>query len=296
MEIFQLRYFETVIRQGSLTAAAAECHVSQPSLSTQVRNLEDELGVRLLERKARGVVPTRAGERLLLTTRRLLSEVESCRRDLRRRNFAGLPELRIGIQPFLASIMLPRLLAQFLGGHDSYQIMVRELPYYQLAEALASRAIDLGLSTLARPLPSPAEARELFSLRYAVICHPEHPLARIRRPRLQDLLPHRLALYNDPAGLVERLTQLGDSARQPARVIFSSNQALTVFEMASAGLGAAVLPTLFAERARRRKLVMRPLADRSLQFPVVVAWNHDLPAPPGLDAFLRVCRSSPLPA
>lgn len=295
METFQLRYFEAVVRLGSLTAAAVECHVSQPSLSTQVRNLEEELGARLLERKPRGVVPTRAGERLLGTAHRLLAEVEACRRDVRRRNFTSLPVLRIGIQPFLAAVMLPRLLEQFLRAHDSYQIVARELTHTQLPEALASGAIDLGLSTLARPLGPPCEVRELFSLRYAVFCQAEHPLARLRRPRLRQLLPHRLALYNDPAGLVESLNQLGEAAGTPARVIFSSDQALTVFEMASAGIGAAVLPTLFVERARRRQLVMRPLADPGLRFPVVAAWNGSRAVVPGLMAFLRVCRDLPPP-
>ncbi|MBS0663232.1 MAG: LysR family transcriptional regulator [Verrucomicrobia bacterium] len=295
MEFFQLRYFESIARLGSLTAAAAECHVSQPSLSTQLRNLEDEFGTRLLERRSRGVVPTRAGERLLVTARRLLGEVETCRRDVRHRNYAGLPELRLGIQPFLASVMLPGLLSRFLGGHDSYQVIVRELSHYQVTESLLSHTVDLCLSSLVRPVSAPLASRVLFTLRYALFTQPDHPAARLRRPQLRDLLAHRLALYNDPAGIVERVTQLGDQAGTPARVIFCSDQALTVFEMASAGLGVAVLPTLFAERARRRKMVMTPLADRSLQVPVVAAWYQGATPKAGLDAFLQVCRTAPLP-
>lgn len=295
METFQLRYFAAVVHRGSLTAAAADCHVSQPSLSTQIRNLETELGVKLLERKARGVVPTKAGERLLLTAQRLLTEVDDCKRDLRRRNFAGLPELRIGVQPFLAAVLLPKPLASLLGSSDSYSIVVRELSHHALADALAHRAIDLGLTTLAKPLGPRVETRELFSLRYGAFCPAGHPFARVRQPQLRDLLPHRLALFNDPANLVDRISHYGTEAGTPARVIFSSDQALTVFEMASAGLGVAVLPLLFRERARRRRMTVLPLQDRDLTFPVVAAWNRDRPAPAGLEPLLKAC-SRALPA
>lgn len=292
METFQLRYFEAVVRHGSLTAAAADCHVSQPSLSTQIKNLEAELGARLLERKPRGVVPTRAGERLLLTARRLIAEVDACRRDVRRRHYGVLPELRIGIQPFLAAVMLAQPLARFLSAHESHQIVVRELPHDQLAGALTHRTIDVGLTTLVQP-PSPdLESRTLFKLSYAIFCPAEHLLTRLRQPRLSDLLPHRLALYHDPAELVDRISRLGVEAGTPARIIFSSDQALTVLEMAAAGLGATVLPTLFKERARRHKLVMLPLPTRQLTFPVAALWPKSSPTPSGFEALLRACAAT----
>lgn len=286
MEMFQLRYFEAVVRRGSLTAAAADCHISQPSLSMQIKNLEAELGVQLLERKARGVVPTPAGRRLMLTTRRLLTELEVFHGDVRRRNFAGPPEVRIGIQPFLAATMLARPLARYLGGKDAYQIIVRELPHHRLAEALESRAIDLSLSAMPRAVPAQVSTQLLFDLRYRVFCPRGHPLARLKAPRLRDLLSHPLVLFNDPANLVERVSQLGESLRQPARIILSSDQALTVFEMVAAGLGVAVLPAVMQERARRRKLVVLPLADRGLHLPVLAAWNRDRTLPPEVESFL----------
>lgn len=289
METFQLRYFTAVIRRGSLTAAAADCHVSQPSLSTQIKNLETELGVKLLERKARGVIPTKAGERLLLTAQRLLAEVDECRRDIRRRNFAGLPGLRIGIQPLLAAVLLPRPLARFLAGRDSYQIIVRELSHPDLVDALSSQTIDLGFTSFAHPRPPRLQVRELLPLRYGAFCLSGHPLTRTAQPRLRHLLPHRLALFNDPANLVERISQSGMEAGSPARIIFSSDQAMTVFEMAAAGLGVAVLPLLLEEWARRRRMAVLPLHDRNLGFPVVATWNRDRPAPPGMEALVQAC-------
>lgn len=290
MELYQLRYFETAVRLGSLTAAAAACHVSQPSLSMQLRKLEEELGVRLVERQPRGVVPTPAGERLLLTTRRLVREVEGCRRDLRRRLFAPSPELRIGLPPLLAAVTLPRPLARFLSGRENLRITVRELPHQALAEALTSQTIDLALTTLARPLPYSTESVPLFRLEYGVVCPSVHPLARLKHVRLRDLLPYRVSLYQDPAGFVERLTQLAAEAGTQPRIVFHSDQALTVFEMASAGLGLAVLPTLFRPRALRRHLVMLPLHERNLGFPVVAAWNRDQPTPAGFEALLQSLR------
>ncbi len=294
MEAFQLRYFESVVRRGSLTAAALDCGVSQPSLSTQIKNLEDELGIRLLDRKARGVSPTKAGERLLLTARRLLADMDECKRDLRRRNFAGLPTLRLGAQPLLASTVLPRTLAGFLKGQDSYQVVVREIAHHEFDENLSSRAIDLGLCMMTGSLPSHLDARNLFILTYGIVCAADHPLTKLKRPRLRDLLPHRLALFNDQANLVDRISQLGSLEGKPARVIFSSNQALTVFEMVAAGLGVSVLPTILEGRVKQRHLVLLPLHDRNLDFPVMAVWERNRALPVGAEALLEfISRSHP---
>ena len=290
MELYQLRYFEAVVRLGSLTTAAAACHVSQPSLSAQLKNLEAELGVRLVDRQARGVIPTPAGERLLLTARRLRRAADGGRRHRRRRNFAQPPESRLGLSPLLAAVVLPRPLAQFLAGRDNLRITVRELPHLQLTEALTSHALDLALITQSQPLPVTTEARPLFRLAYGIVCAREHPLTKIKQPRLRDLLPYRVSLYQDPAGFADRLTQLGTEVGQPPRIVFHSDQALTVFEMASAGLGVAVLPTLFRERAQRHRLAMLPLYDRNLSFPVVAVWNRSLPVSPGLESLIRACQ------
>ena len=141
-----------------------------------------------------------------------------------------------------------------------------------------------------------AGAWPLFALRYGVFCPPGHPLAGARDVRLRDLLPHRLALFNDPAQLVDRISQLGAEAGTPARIIFSSDQALTVFEMAAAGLGVAVLPIMLRERAQRRRMTVFPLSDRQLKFPVVAAWSRDRPAPAGAEPLLRACRDALPPA
>jgi LysR family nitrogen assimilation transcriptional regulator len=82
MDIRQLRYFVGVVEAKSLNKASALLHVAQPALSTQIRNLERELGVKLLHRHARGIVPTKAGERLAQHAYQLLRQVERVRSDL----------------------------------------------------------------------------------------------------------------------------------------------------------------------------------------------------------------------
>jgi LysR family nitrogen assimilation transcriptional regulator len=82
MDIRQLRYFVGVVEAKSLNKASALLHVAQPALSTQIRNLERELGVKLLHRHARGIVPTKAGERLAQHAYQLLQQVERVRSDL----------------------------------------------------------------------------------------------------------------------------------------------------------------------------------------------------------------------
>ena len=82
MELHQLRYLLAVARTGNFSRAAAQCHVSQPSLSQQIQKLEAELGERLFSRLKRVAVPTAAGEALVARAARILSEVDAVQRDV----------------------------------------------------------------------------------------------------------------------------------------------------------------------------------------------------------------------
>lgn len=273
MEIFQLGYFEAIARRGSLRAAAHACHVSPSSLSVQMRNLEQEVGARLFERRSRGLILTRAGERLLLTARRIRQEADQARRDLRRREFGFRQRLSVGIQPMLAAEILARPLGEFLARREDLLVEVRERTPARLLEALVEEEMDLCLLTLPPALPPGIEVKRLRSLRYAAFFTPELDPGRGTNLRLRDLRSHRLLLFADPAGLAERMSSAAGAEAEP-RVIFSSDQAMTVFEMAAHGIGIAVLPALFRERADRRGLLHRPLRDAGLVSHVGVAWSR----------------------
>ena len=288
MELYQLAYFEAAARTGSMQAAAAACHVSQPALSVQIKNLEQDCGHRLLVRTARGVTLTPAGQRMLATARRLREETATLRRDLRRRHFGDTPRLRIGLQPFLASDLIANPLQGFLRDHPGWQVILRERANDRLLDLLLGEQVDVCLMTALPTLPASVESRLLFRLRYAAYCLPDSPLAKRASVRLRDLLPHRLLVFHDPSSLVEQLHAAADQLDCEANIALGSDHALTAFELAAEGLGVALLPISLAPRAERRGLRVMPLAERNLRASIVAVWRRGSPPPGAFNQLLDV--------
>src|SRR6266513_3808012 len=151
MELQQLRYFVAVAGTGKFTAAARDLHVAQPSISKQVRKLEDELGAVLLERRRTGVALTDAGAILLPWAKRMLADLDGARSEV-----AGLATLErgrlsVGATPSLSTVLLPRVLAAFHAEHPGITLSVVEAGSRDLVERLGSGDLDLALVIL--PVP-----------------------------------------------------------------------------------------------------------------------------------------------
>jgi LysR family hydrogen peroxide-inducible transcriptional activator len=285
MEMQQLRYLEAAIRLGSLAAASSACFVSQPALSVQIKNLEDELGVKLLRRLPRGVAPTPAGEHVAQVARRVLRELGQLEKDVRRRNLGSLSVFRLGVQTFIASEVLPDVLADLpksLG-----RLMVLERPQSGLIDALVANEADLVLMAKIERIPSSIAVRPLFTVPYALFCPLSHPLAQKRQPKLADLLRYELVILQD-SNRIEQL--LLDQARRldvDLRIAFSGEHGISAFEMISRGLGVGLLPLSFARRAQRRRLRVVSLDEPEMRIEIVAMHLASSPLTPAGERLLE---------
>lgn len=164
MELRQLRYFVAVVGAGSLTAAAAELHLAQPSLSVAVRRLEEELGVALLTRTTRGVAPTPAGRRLFQGATRALAELDELGVELRRFGEGVAGTLTLAAVPVLMWHRVPALLR--LQARDAPGVEVRLLdpPPWQAIDMLRQRAVDAAAVMVADAPRFAAQHRDEFEL------------------------------------------------------------------------------------------------------------------------------------
>ncbi len=160
MELRQLRTFVAVAEHGSFTVAAQRADISQPAVSAQVQALEGELQVQLLERLPRGVRLTPAGELLHDYARRMLNLEGEARRSLAALRDAQEFTLRLGASPTIGAYVLPAVLAAFKRQHPEVRIIEEIGATHQVAEALESYAIDVGLVESA--VESDALASEAF--------------------------------------------------------------------------------------------------------------------------------------
>jgi LysR family hydrogen peroxide-inducible transcriptional activator len=141
MELHQLRYLEAVARTRSFTRAAAECHVTQPTLSHQIGKLEREMGGPLLRRSRAGAQLTVLGEKMRLHARAILATVESARIDASSLARIVQGRVRLGVIPTVAPYLLPRILALCRKRHPGLVFEISESPTQVLVAAPVAPAL-----------------------------------------------------------------------------------------------------------------------------------------------------------
>lgn len=201
MELRHLRYFMSVVKLGSFTRASDELCITQPTLSHQIRQLEEELGCELFERGARSVRLTDAGDIFTAYAARALREAEDGKAAVRA--FQGLREGRLafGVVSSFTNTLLPPLLSRFQAEYPGIELNVLELPTAELERQVRDGELSFGVAY--GPAHSDAVAlEELFEEELAVIVSNQHPLAGTECISLAQIAKVPLALL--PRSFVSR--------------------------------------------------------------------------------------------
>lgn len=198
MELRHLRYLLAIADQNSFTAAAEQVHVTQSTLSHQIRQLEDELGTTLLERSARGAQLTRAGEIFLAGARKALREIDCTIAAVKNNaNIPGEVRFLIGAHGFALSL-LPDCLDKFLAKHPAVRTSVKEFLSIEFHDKLEIESFDIAIGENWPFDTSPKDTsfvyEPLYTEELALAVSPNHPLARRRRIRMVELNHYKLAL------------------------------------------------------------------------------------------------------
>jgi DNA-binding transcriptional LysR family regulator len=249
--------FRAVARRGGFGRGAREIGRSQPTVTLAVQALERELGVRLLDRSARGARLTAAGQALLDRAGPILEELErlpAVLRELREGRPAGPVRVGAGEGPIL--YVLPRLLRAFRRRHPDVRVVVRNQPVEDTLAMLAGGELDFGLRSLDR-VPAGLEYRPALTFDRLLIGRRDHPALRGRRPDVEDLARHAFVMPW-PRSTTRRLVERAFRARgrEPDVVVEAGGWA-TIKRYVAAGLGVAVVPSFCLEPGDARALAAR---------------------------------------
>ena len=197
MELRHLRYFVIVAEEQNVTRAAERLHVSQPPLSRQVRDLEQELGVELFRRTAKSLALTEAGKIFLIEARAVLLRVDKAIETVRTVAHGDRGRLRIGYAPSLTAEFLPRALRLFDNQRPGVRVALHDLTSEECAQRLAARKLDLALTVRL----SPSQMRGMTFERlisYPTCCAvgASHPLARKRMLTLDQIRKEKFIVYS----------------------------------------------------------------------------------------------------
>jgi LysR family hydrogen peroxide-inducible transcriptional activator len=245
MNLRDWEYFVAVAEHRHFGRAAAACHVSQPTLSAQIKKLEHYLGVTLLERDSRRVWLTPIGQEMAVRARRLLHEAQGLK-QLARSQFNPLAgDIRLGAFPTLAPYYLPRVLPRAAKALPELRLFLVEEKTQQLLHLLQTGELDAAL--LALPLPGVlVDAIPVCREDFLLAVPHRHALARRRQVALEDLQGQNLMLLEEGHCLGEQALAVCQLAGSGENSHFRASSLETLRQMVAGGLGITLMPALAA--------------------------------------------------
>jgi LysR family hydrogen peroxide-inducible transcriptional activator len=272
----QLEYLLAVSETLNFRAAAAASHVSQPALSQQIRLLEEQLGVTLLERDKRSTRLTKAGEIVVGQARAVLADVDGLVDAALGQGEPLAGTLRLGAIPTVAPYVLPGLLRGAAERHPRLRVVVQEAQTSSLLEALRVNRVDVAL--LALPEKGFA-SRPLFDEPFLLVAPAGHPLARKAAVKAADLKRQPLLLLDDGHCLREQALSFCDGTGvTPVSDVRAASLA-TLVQLVAAGLGVTLLPAIAAavEVPEGAGLVVRPFTKPAPRRTIGLVWRTTSP-------------------
>lgn len=293
MDMRRLHYFVVVAEESSFSRAAKRLHMAQPPLSNQIKQLEQELGVRLLERSNRGVWLTEAGGLLLEEARHIFLQLDQTVRAVQRVGHGQVGRLTLGFVPSSSNEALPPILRAFRERFPSVELFLREMRPDRVVQRLHERQIDAGFLYL--PLEDPSLEIECVTREPLVVALPEaHPLASEDRVELQDLAREPFVLpasYQRMPGLYGQVTEACRQAGFTPNAVQKDVWLMqTIVGLVAGGMGVALVPASL-RNLHRKGVVYKPVRGLSPTVALGVIWRAEDPSPV-LNSFLEVARTS----
>jgi DNA-binding transcriptional LysR family regulator len=274
MELRHLRYFVAVAEAENVSRAALKLHVSQPALSRQIRDLEDELGFLLLERSAKSVRLTEAGRVFLTEARSVLQRAEEAVRAARAIATGGGGELHVGYAPSLTARILPPTLRAFQAELPNVRVRLHDLSTEEMLAGLREGKLQIAFvmrlaPALLRSLRFEEVARDPMCLAVA----PKHPLAERRTVTLAEVAREPLITYTrkDYPDAHENLADMFAKIKLKPRIVEEHDSVSSLIAAVEVGNGVTIAPESLTCTAGPRLKLIRfspPLAP----LVVGVAW------------------------
>ncbi len=269
----QLQFLIALADHGSFSRAAEATHVTQPTLSAAIKELESILGVVLVERGARGAVLTPAGETVLDRARRVMTEAEDL---VTSAQAAGEPlsgPFKLGVIPTIAPFLLPQVLPALRKAYPDLQLYLREDLTERLMDALRERRLDAAL--IALPYETALiDTRTLGTDEFLLCSGADHPLAQNERLDMSDLTQEPMLLLEDGHCLRDHVLSACSAGR--ARSDFAATSLHTLVQMVKSGLGVTLVPKLAVDAGLidGMDLVLRPFDPPMIGREIGIAWRR----------------------
>ena len=275
----QFEYLVALADHGHFGRAAAALHVAQPTLSQQLRQLEERLGAVLVDRRSSGIALTPIGRDVVGKVRAILAEVQDVKRIAARSAERMAGTFRLGVTPTLGPYLLPEVIARLHREYPDMKLHIRDGIPDEQVQHLRNGALDLLLT----PLPvagDDIEIEPLFREPLSVVAPPDHPLAAKVAVQQSELAGERF-LSLDPRHHYHR--QVRDICDGFGAVVLKDYEGISldsVRQMVASGIALALLPELYlrSEAGGERSIVRLDVIDWAAYRSIGLIWRRSSPA------------------
>lgn len=273
MDIRHLHYFLEVARQKSFTKAAQALYITQPSISKTVKNLEEELGVTLLDRYGKKVELTDAGEVFARQAQEIVTSFHNLSSELDDLMNLKKGHIRIGLPPMIGSSFFPKVIGEFYKQYPNITIELFEDGGKKVESDVASGALDIGVTVLPAD-DSLLDGYVFVTESLKVVLHPTHSLAGEKQINLSDLREDAFILFREDFTLHDRIISACQKAGYQPRIIYESAQWDLISNMVAAGLGVALMPETICRELDVEEVCILPLQER-IPWELGMVWRKD---------------------
>jgi len=272
MDIRQLRYFMAIVEEGQISRAAQRLHIAQPPLSLQLKLLEQELGVQLIERNTRSMHLTQAGHVLYQRAEQIVGMVDAASKEVREHDGAMRGVLAIGSPPALGNLFIPERIKVFHERYPEISFQWREGNTFRMLELLDANVIEFGIVRL----PVREGAYDMIPLLtepwVAVVLKSQS--RQPKKIKLTDLSTVPLLLMHRQSGVrahdmvLDAFTAVGVAPN----IFCESDNVLALISLVERGLGTAIMPRSTLNLRPTDGLHLMEIADCKLESSVAVVW------------------------
>ena len=273
MTIIQLQYLIEVANCGSFSAASEHCFVTQPSLSMQIKALEEELGVVLLDRSKKPVIPTEAGAVVIAQAQETLKAYNMIRESVAELKGETAGKLRLGVIPTIAPYLLHKFIPDFVKTYPRIELEIREMVTADIVDSLHRDKIDAALVASGTCGEGIIE-RDLFSDRFYAYVSPSNPLYERSNIRIEDIDLKDLILLSRGNCMRDQIIELCQAKRQmPTHYSFESGSLETLMRIVDCTQSVTIIPEMAIqfipkERMDRVKMLSKGATSRKISVAV----------------------------
>jgi len=293
MTLQELKYLVALADHGHFGRAAESCFITQSTLSTQIKKLEDFLGVTLFDRSLKRVAPTPIGREILQAARNIVEESERIRELARHAQDPMARTVHLGVIPTLGPYYLPHALTLVHRKYPGLRLLLREEMTQQILERLNAGTLDAGL--LALPVADDGlRVEPLFYEPFFAALPAGHPLAKRDILKVNDIMAEKLLLLDEGHCLRDQaLDVCGGGSRGREEVRATSLE--TLRQMVGLGLGLTLLPALAvdaAPRASKKAVEIRPFRAPPPGRTIGLVWRRRAPFPETFERLALLLKSA----